>query len=279
MQAKLSIIVPSFNNANELDQLLSSIQQQHFKDFEVLVIDGGSTDNTSEIVRKHESLVGYYVSEKDQGIYDAMNKGILASKGEWLYFIGCDDRFYSEDALTKVFAQEDASKDVMYGKIYNNTKQMTEGKEICSKTDLIHISIWHQSVFYRRSVFNEFGLYQLQYKIAADVAFNLSTFSQIFDRWKFIDVVVSLFSGDGISSTTIDVRYHNDQIALYKKWFSDVESHELYRGLQHHLYNQIKLGNYGAAFFEYVVLFFRTKERFSILRNALYYFKQKLRSN
>lgn len=278
MQPKLSIIIPSYNNADQLSTLLDSIKSQIFGDFEVLVIDGNSTDDTKEIVKKHGPLINYFVSENDKGIYDAMNKGIRASKGEWLYFIGCDDEFYSTEALFNVFQQEDYSTAVMYGKIFNKTKQKVEGEAIRSKEELINTSIWHQSVFYRRAVFEQFGEYDLSYKIAADVVFNLSTFSQIFNQWKFIDVVVSVFSGDGISSHTIDLKYHENQKSLFKKWFSDVDDHFIYSGLQHHFYHQIKLGNYTAALAEYFVLFFKAKDRFSILRNALYFLKQRLRS-
>lgn len=276
MQPKLSIIVPSFNNADKLTSLLESIKSQSFTDFEVLVIDGNSSDHTQEVIQNYESLVTYFVSENDGGIYDAMNKGIRASKGEWLYFIGCDDEFYSSEALLQVFKNEKTSTSVMYGKIFNKTKQKAEGEIIQTKEELITTSIWHQSVFYRKSVFDRFGVYDLNYKIAADVVFNLSTFSQIFTEWQFIDVVVSVFSGDGISSHTIDLNYHQNQKKLFKKWFAGVNDHFLYSGLQHHLYHQIKLGNYWKAIQEYAIIFFKTKDRFSIFKNALYYLKQRL---
>ena len=278
IKPKLSIIIPSYNNADKLTFLLDSIKSQQFSNFEVVVIDGNSKDNTLEIINEYGSLVSYYVSEHDKGIYDAMNKGIRVSKGEWLYFIGCDDEFYSPDALLRVFKQEDASAGVMYGKIYNKTKQKAEGEVILTKEALITTSIWHQSVFYRKAVFEQFGEYDLSYKIAADVVFNLSTFSQDLNQWKFIDVVVSVFSGDGISSHTVDLKYHENQKLLFKKWFSGVSDHHIYSGLQHHFYHQIKLGNYSAALREYCILFFKTRDRFSILKNALYFLKQRFSS-
>jgi glycosyltransferase involved in cell wall biosynthesis len=278
MQPKLSIIIPSHNNADQLSSLLDSIKSQRFTNFEVLVIDGNSTDSTQEVVEKYSPLVSYFVSENDKGIYDAMNKGIRASKGEWLYFIGCDDEFYSTDALLNVFQHEEEAINVFYGKIFNKMKQKAEGEVILSKKDLIDTSIWHQSVFYRRTVFEQFGEYDLSYKIAADVVFNLSTFSQSFNQWKFIDVVVSVFSGDGISSHTIDLKYHENQKRLFQQWFSGVDDHYIYSGLQHHLYHQIKLGNYATALGEYVTLFFKTKDRFTILKNSLYFLKQRCRS-
>ncbi|MFT6166286.1 MAG: glycosyltransferase involved in cell wall biosynthesis [Vicingaceae bacterium] len=278
IQPKLSIIVPSYNNADKLTILLESIKSQKFTDFELLIIDGNSTDNTRKTIKDYHPLVSYFVSENDNGIYDAMNKGILASKGEWLYFIGCDDEFYSPTALLDVFKQEVTTASVMYGKIFNKTKQKTEGEVIQTKTELITTSIWHQSVFYRRSVFDKFGLYDLNYPIAADVVFNISCFSQIFRHWMFIDVIVSTFSGDGVSSRTVDLQYHKNQKALFKKWFLGVDDHLIYSGLQHHLYHQIKLGNYMEALREYCILFIKTKDRFSILRNSMYYLKQRITS-
>ena len=278
IKPKLSIIIPSYNNADKLTFLLDSIKSQQFSNFEVVVIDGNSSDNTLEVINEYGSLVSYYVSEHDKGIYDAMNKGIRVSKGEWLYFIGCDDEFYSPTALLDVFKQEEANTSVMYAQIFNKTKQKKEGEIIHTKAELITTSIWHQSVFYRKSVFDKFGLYDLNYKIAADVVFNLSSFSQIFDEWRFIPVVVSVFSGDGISSHTIDLHYHENQKTLFKKWFLGVSDHHIYSGLQHHFYHQIKLGNYSAALREYCILFFKTRDRFSILKNALYFLKQRFSS-
>ena len=274
---KLSIVIPSYNNGNKLIDLLNSIKQQNFSDYEVLVIDGNSTDNTKDVIKKYKSIVSYFVSEKDQGIYDAMNKGIQASKGDWLYFIGCDDLLYESDTLSQVFHNETDEIQVLYGKIFNKRKQLAEGQEISSKEELICTSIWHQSVFYRRTIFEKYGYFDISYKIAADVVFNLSTFSQSFNKWKFMDVIVSVFSGEGISSHTIDLKYHQNQKKLFHDWFFDIEEHLIYSALQHHLYNEIKLGNYSSAMKEYVTLFLKTNDRFRILKHAFYYLKLRFR--
>ena len=101
---KFSIIIPTFNSEKTLDIALSSIVVQSYQNFEVLIIDGLSTDSTIDIAKKHQKVFPNIKikSEKDNGIYDAMNKGIALAKGEWLYFMGSDDSLYNDDVLNQI---------------------------------------------------------------------------------------------------------------------------------------------------------------------------------
>src|SRR3982750_4096075 len=101
----LSIIIPTFNSQITIERCLESLSKQTFRDFEILVIDGGSEDNTIGLVKEKQPVLPAVtlVSEKDEGTYDAMNKGIGLSTGTWLYFLGSDDWLYNEQVLQNVF--------------------------------------------------------------------------------------------------------------------------------------------------------------------------------
>ena len=95
----ITIIIATYNAEINLQLTFNSLKLQYNKNFELIVIDGGSIDNTFEILNSYQDYISYMISEKDNGIYDAMNKGIEVSKGKWLLFLGCDDIIYNENTL------------------------------------------------------------------------------------------------------------------------------------------------------------------------------------
>ncbi|NJL12522.1 MAG: glycosyltransferase [Microscillaceae bacterium] len=99
---KISIVTPSYNQGQYIEEAILSVIGQNYPNLEYIIIDGGSTDNTIEIIKKYEKHITYWVSEKDKGIYDAMNKGIDVATGEWIYFLGTDD-LLSDNILIKIF--------------------------------------------------------------------------------------------------------------------------------------------------------------------------------
>src|ERR1051326_8638350 len=101
----LSVILPTFNAGRLLDGALKSLAEQTFRDFEVVLMDGLSTDNTKEVFDKYKKSLppSTWISEKDKGIYDAMNKAVGASKGEWIYIMGADDSIYVPEVFQKVY--------------------------------------------------------------------------------------------------------------------------------------------------------------------------------
>lgn len=270
----LSIIIPTYNDATLLEGLLVSIQEQTFQNLEVLIIDGNSSDHIESVVNSHANLVSYFVSEKDQGIFDAMNKGIKQANGKWLYFIGADDQFYNESILDEVFTSESIEEsDILYAKVWNNFKKKAEGEPILNQKEFISKNIWHQSMFFKSTVFDEAGLYETQYKIAADTVFNLKAFCLYKFKWKYLDLVVSSFSGKGISAQKNDTVYHANQYELYFNCFTSLSKREIYIALQHHLYVEIKQGSLVKAFKEYLILGFKTNMWFHLTKNSLHYLK------
>ena len=99
----ISIITVVFNGEKYLEQTIKSIINQTYKNFEYIIIDGGSTDGTLEIIKKYEDKISYWISEKDKGISDAFNKGVMAAKGDYINFQGDGDGFLSSETLEEIF--------------------------------------------------------------------------------------------------------------------------------------------------------------------------------
>ena len=148
---KLSIIIPTYNSASVLPKALESIVGQTFTDWEVLVMDGVSTDDTLKVAKSYnDSRIRIY-SEPDKGIYDAMNKGIKKAHGEWLYFLGSDDWLMNENALSDVFVQGALEGyDVVYGEVEAPHLASDHSGEWTLQT--LDRNRCHQAIFYRRSV-------------------------------------------------------------------------------------------------------------------------------
>lgn len=175
----VSIIIPTFNSSLTIAETIQSIINQTYSNIEVLVMDGLSEDATCQIVK--EFVVKYsfitLVSEKDQGVYDAMNKGIHLSRGDFLYFMGSDDVFFEKDTLEKMTNQIEVDDDFIYGNVmFKNNKQIYSGKSSINKLINQQISICHQAIFYSRQTFKICGKYNLKYFIHADYDFNIRCF-------------------------------------------------------------------------------------------------------
>jgi len=275
-QPLISIIIPSFNKGDKIESLLLSIKEQEYTNFQIIIIDGGSTDQTETVIKKFGPLIYYRVSEKDNGIFDAMNKGIAKAKGDWLFFIGCDDKLHDRQVLSSIFGNKElGSEKIIYGKIYNNHLKQTAGEEIKDKADLLTSNLWHQAIFYHKDVFERTGMYETKYKIAGDSVFNKTLYCNYDLKWKFVDRVITDFDGSGISSFAQDKVYHADEKKLFSKWFEGISKKKIYDGLQHHLYNEIRSGNLFTAFKEYCSIIWNTRSFFPYTRHAFYYLKQR----
>lgn len=173
---KISIITVCFNSADTIVDTIMSVAAQDYSDLEHIIIDGGSTDDTREIIANFSS-VAIYLSEPDDGIYDAMNKGIAMASGELIGILNADDFYASDDVLSqivKVFdePQVDACyADLLYVKQHNTNKVVRYWKSCSYKQGLFKRG-WmpaHPTFFCRKSVYERFGKFDLNYKIAADV--------------------------------------------------------------------------------------------------------------
>lgn len=172
---KLSIVTINFNHLNGLYKTANSVISQNWKDFEWIIIDGGSKDGSKEYIATIASHTTYWCSEQDKGVYDAMNKGLAHAQGEYVLFLNSGDYLLQPDTLYNVFScLTDA--DILVGEIYRNLN----GRQILDKgfltdditgTDLLRNSLPHQASFIRKALFSKFGNYDSNLKIVGDWKF------------------------------------------------------------------------------------------------------------
>lgn len=172
-QPKLSVITIVFNNVSGIERTMLSVLGQTCPSIEYIIIDGGSTDGTLEIVEKYKARVHKLVSEKDKGIYDAMNKGLVLAEGDYILFMNSGDEVYAPDTVEKVFASE-PDADIYYGEteMYDENWQSLGRRrhktpENFTWRDFRYgMSISHQAIYIRKSLTEP---YDLDYKLSADI--------------------------------------------------------------------------------------------------------------
>ncbi|WP_456380574.1 glycosyltransferase family 2 protein [Hydrogenimonas sp.] len=199
MDSRVSIVTVVRNGADTIERTIRSVLGQSWKELEYIVIDGGSTDGTVEILEKYEKEIAYRCSERDRGIVDAFNKGIRRAKGEVIGIVNADD-FLEKDAIEKVvraFSEEEA--DIVYGNVRYWKKG---GKEYLYKADHTllpkFMSINHPAVFVKREIYERFGLFDERYRVAMDYELMLRFFLKG-AKFVHVDDVLSNMSLDGVS--------------------------------------------------------------------------------
>jgi glycosyltransferase involved in cell wall biosynthesis len=187
----ISVITVVRNDATGIARTLASIRDQDHADFELIVVDGASTDRTLEIVHRFESEIDKWISEPDNGTYHAMNKGIALATGQWLLFMNAGDEFASRDALSTAAASINPTNDIIYADwIYRETGDIT-------KADLSRLNIRHQSVLYRKSLHQGYGLYVVGYGVSiSDYIFFLAVSDC---RWSYCEHPISICDKAGAS--------------------------------------------------------------------------------
>lgn len=201
---KLSIITVNLNNKDGLQRTIDSVVSQTFRDFEWIVIDGGSTDGSKELIEKYSNYISYWVSEPDKGIYNAMNKGIRVAKGEYLQFLNSGDYYVDKQVLTDFFSTSN-SHDILFG----NTLISKNGylKRINFQNDyltcyrLVKGTINHPSAFIKSHLFNDYGLYDESLKIVSDWKFFFESIVIHKCSIRHLSNDVVIFDCSGISST------------------------------------------------------------------------------
>jgi len=203
-----SIIIPTYNSSSVLRNALDSIINQTFTDWEVLIMDGMSTDNTIEIANSYNDRRIHIFSESDKGIYDAMNKGIKKAQGEWLFFLGSDDYLFSNDVLSNVFDNNLDDIEVLYGDVSAPHLDKRHSGEWSMET-LPH-NRCHQAIFYRKTIFKKTGLYNLKYSVLADYAINLQWFLRKDIKVLYCPICIASFTPGGYSETKFDNAFYED---------------------------------------------------------------------
>lgn len=248
-----SIIIPTYNAGKTLQHALDSIIQQTFTNWEVIIMDGLSSDDTVAIAERNSAQDGRIrvVSEKDKGIYDAMNKGITMAKAGWLYFLGSDDSLYNKNVLQKVSeALHDISCDLLYGNVYSTRLKGIYGGYFDRETILFN-NPSHQAIFYNKNIHERTGYYNLAYSTFADWDLNIRCFLDDSIKKQYVHITVAFFAEGGASTTNPDLffirnrlfpqnvtilnklgvkKLHN--IKLYDKWWRLIRSLQLTKGAE-----------------------------------------------
>jgi len=197
-QTKITVITPTFNAGKYLEQTLASVADQHYPDLEYIIVDGGSTDKTLDIIRANEGLVTRWVSEPDNGISDAFNKGIRMASGDIIGIINADD-YYHPGALAAVAqaAQENPDADVFYGDAIH---ERFDGSGVIHFRPMQDIGrcVWkrmpvsHPATFIRRSTYERFGVFDTNYRLAMDYELVLRIYRRG-ARFRYVDAVLAHF--------------------------------------------------------------------------------------
>lgn len=200
---KLSIITVNLNDRLGLEKTLESVVYQTFKDYEHIVIDGGSTDGSSIVIDTFKNNLAFYLSEPDSGIYNAMNKGLSQAKGEYCLFLNSGDWLINQEVLKKVFSIG-YSEDILFGSL----NVIKSGKKIGIATtprkltlqSLYKGTIHHQAAFIHKSLFEKYGYYNENYRIRADWDFWLRAIIIYNCSYRNIEITISNYDADGFSS-------------------------------------------------------------------------------
>ncbi len=209
---QLSIITPTLNSMKTIGRAIDSVLSQDFERLEHIVIDGESTDGTLEIVKEYSQVKLF--SGPDTGIYDAMNKGIAAASGEWVYFLGSDDYFTDERVLKDLNSFFTSDLDIFYGDIYDDhMKHRYDGPFDRVKICLRNIS--HQAIFLKRSIFQKTGPFDTTYDSYADWDHNMRWMLDNSVKKQYVDRVIAVYSGIGYSNQNPDLKFKRDRFYRY----------------------------------------------------------------
>lgn len=210
-----------FNAEKAVEACILSVAGQSYSDKEHLFVDGASTDGTLEIIKRYAEKYPHisFISSEDNGIYDAMNKGLDLAGGAWIYFLGCDDVFYDDSVLEKIFNLYDVGLyDVVYGNvIWGDTGKIYDGK--FSRLKLMEKNLCHQSVFYKSALFVKLGKFNTRYRSWADYLFNIRCFNSDEVRLKFVDIIVAKYGVNGFSSTRPDEVFIENRKSIFREHF------------------------------------------------------------
>lgn len=234
----ISIITIVRNDIIGLERTIQSVINQTYDYVEFIVIDGGSTDGTIDIINKYKDKIDYWVSEKDSGIYNAMNKGIRAANGVWVNFMNAGDTFYSLQTLEQVFINHDYDKKILiYGNKFQGGKhypplplKSLNGGEIMG---------CHQSMFFNKELIGNKLFYQEKYKIYADFELVYRLFKKSNDGFYYVDISIAIYEGDGISTQN----HWQKRVEKYKILLHGKGLYGVLNGLFHRVRKQFKGDN------------------------------------
>ncbi len=229
---KISIITIVYNNEDNILDCINSVIAQECDNIEYIIIDGGSTDGTVEFIKNNLDKIDIFISEKDKGLYDALNKGIRNATGDIIGILHSDDLFYDNNTLRKVIGEFiSTNADLLYGNgLYVERKNISKVKRVYSSNKFSKLHLYfgwiplHTTIFVKRDVLNKYGFYNLSYKIASDYDISLRWFlNDDIKKFYFDTFIVKMRLGG--KSTTANLQKTKSMedlriIRKYKLWGS-----------------------------------------------------------
>jgi len=198
----ITIITVNYNNAEALEKTIASVIRQNYNHIEYVVVDGDSTDNSVDVIKKYETAITVWKSEKDTGIYNAMNKGISLATGDWICFLNSGDIFPDNESITKVadeINRDNENPDIVYGDIFlekgDGTLMEKPAKEPCN---LHRMFFCHQSAFVKTDILRKY-LFDERYKLSADFKFFKRCYYEG-RKFKHLHFPVVIYDRSGISN-------------------------------------------------------------------------------
>jgi glycosyltransferase involved in cell wall biosynthesis len=212
----ITFIVATFNSGNTLEETIISILNQSYSNIELIIIDGLSSDNTQEIIEKYKHKISYWVSEKDNGIADAFNKGLSKANGKYINFQGAGDTLVSSEVIHEIFSNKQIDSDFIIGRINRvealNNKNIIwtssiNKKRFNIKTLLWKMSLYHQALFTNKKYFEKYGLFDLNLKYSMDYEHVLRSYKYN-PTITISNIIISNWRKDGIGENKELKIYH-----------------------------------------------------------------------
>lgn len=223
MPIKISVVTINLNNLSGLKRTFESVIGQGYSNLEYLIIDGGSTDGSKEFIKNNSKRLFFWLSEKDSGVYEAMNKGIRNSNGDYLLFLNSGDYFSGPHSLSKLI-DNSQGEDLVYGNLMVQETEKVWIKKYPKVLDFRYLyfeTLPHPACLISMKLFARYGLYDTTLRIVSDWKFFLLVVAKYKCSFKYVDQEISSFSLGGLSSKIENQKILNqERILTLKKFFS-----------------------------------------------------------
>lgn len=200
---RISIITINFNNRQGLEKTITSVISQTYRNIQYIIIDGGSIDGSTEVIKEHQEHIDYWISEPDKGIYNAMNKGVLRATGDYVLFLNSGDYLISSDIINSISHELDSYEDIIFGLLKTYPSGIIGYTDIHLPLTLLDFfkssPIPHPAAFIKRKLFQEMS-YDESLKIVSDWSFFLQAVVFMRCSCKKIEKIITIFEDNGISS-------------------------------------------------------------------------------
>ncbi len=202
---KLSVITINYNDADGLEKTIKSVVSQTVTDVEFIIIDGGSTDKSIDVIKKYPDRIDFWSSEKDKGIYDAQNKGIAKAKGEYFLFLNSGDSFFDKEIISKFYNfQKNHQKKIIYGN--SNAIDADRSTHVLYPPEKLDFNFWyantinHQAIFFHNELFRKYGNFSTGYKFAADFDFLFKIYVNQASEFIYFNELICNYDNTGLTS-------------------------------------------------------------------------------